>query len=99
MAPRRIRPAACAASGSVDADILLEWHTDHDLMACDTNNLAASFPEIWNMFENFCAEYAIECVVWEVELRHVPGNGDNARIIKLRPLQVERGHRSEVLRK
>jgi hypothetical protein len=51
------------------------------------------------MFENFRAEDAIECVVGKVELRHVAGHGDNARIMKRRLLQVERSHRNEMLLK
>jgi len=96
VAPWWAHPAASAASSPANANILLERHTDHDLMARDTDDLTTRLPDIGNMFENFCAEYAIESVVGKVELRHVSGNGDNARIIKRRLLHVKRGYRSEM---
>lgn len=63
-APHGVRPTRMSCSNGTPITIF---------MARNADDFAACFPDLGNMFENFRAGYAIECIVGKVELRHVTG--------------------------
>jgi hypothetical protein len=88
MAPRRIPLPAGAAFCPADPEILLEGHSDDDVLASHTGDLTARAPNPRNVFQDLGTEHAIERTVRKIESGHVACDCYHAGIFKRRLNQV-----------